>query len=62
MEYNQNEKELKYSHKPVTIDEVQTIMEQMKKYICKIKKKTEIGTGFFCYIPLEKKNPSFNNG
>ena len=55
MEYNQNEKELKYSHKPITIDEVQTIMEQMKKYICKIKTKSEIGTGFFCYIPMENK-------
>ena len=55
MDINQNEKELKYSHKPINFEEMKIISNQMNKYICKIRKNPEIGTGFFCTIPLEQK-------
>ena len=38
--------------KPVTYEGTQIIMEQMKKGICKIKNEQNIGTGFFCKVPL----------
>lgn len=55
MEFNENEKQIKYSHKPLTGNELKKIMDQMNKYICKIKTNSEIGTGFFCHIPLADK-------
>ena len=33
---------------PVTIDETELILNQMKNSICKIKTKNGDGTGFFC--------------
>ena len=56
MESNQNEKLTKFSHTPVIIDDLNIIIEQMNKYICKIKNNnSEKGTGFFCNIPFEDK-------
>ena len=40
---------------PITIEGTYTIIDQMKKYICKIYNKRCIGTGFFAYIPYEDK-------
>ena len=37
---------------PVSISGTRTILNQMIKCICKIKKQGETGTGFFCKIPF----------
>ena len=42
-----NEKELKDYPKPIFFEETKTILEQMKKNICKININGEKGTGFF---------------
>ena len=39
---------------PITIEQTKTILEQLKKCICKIKKVN--GTGFFCIIPCKENN------
>ena len=36
---------------PVTIDDTNKILNQLKKCICKIEKKRGKGTGFLCKIP-----------
>ena len=36
---------------PVTIENTNKILNQLKKCVCKIKTKYGNGTGFFCYIP-----------
>ena len=45
-----NEQILKYFPFPIKIEKINTIIEQMKNYICKIKNINGEGTGFFCYI------------
>ena len=37
-------------HKPIPLNGVKKIEEQMENCICKIKKNEEIGTGFICKI------------
>ena len=44
---------------PVSISGTRTILNQMIKCICKIKKQGETGTGFFCKIPFINYNKSF---
>ena len=39
---------------PVTIDETELILTQMKNSICKIKNKNGNGTGFFCKLSNKK--------
>jgi len=39
---------------PVTIDETELILKQMKNSICKIENKNGSGTGFFCQISNKK--------
>ena len=46
------EKKLKNSVEPVSISGTETILNQMKYYICKIKINAIYGTGFFCKIPF----------
>ena len=41
---------------PISYDCSLTIMEQMKRDICKIKIGPEQGTGFFCKIPFPDRN------
>ena len=45
------EKEIisKYSS-PISLDNTKIIMEQMERCICKIKRGTNIGTGFFAKL------------
>ena len=50
-----NESALDLYPKPVTVEGTNTILEQMKKCICKIENGNDKGTGFFCYIPFENK-------
>ena len=38
------------SSEPITIEETQKILEQMKNCICKIKSNEKYGTGFFCKL------------
>ena len=45
---------------PVTIDETELILKQMRYSICKIENKNGNGTGFFCKI-LNKKLLITNN-
>ena len=40
---------------PVTIDETNQILNQLKNCICQIENKNGKGTGFFCYIPYKNK-------
>ena len=40
----------------ISYDCTKTIIEQMEKYICKIKISETTGTGFFCKIPFPDKN------
>ncbi len=40
---------------PITIEKTAIILEQMKKFICKIKINDMKGTGFFCNIPYKDK-------
>ena len=49
----ETEKLLELYPLPVTIEGTNIILEQMKKYICKIENKNGNGTGFFCYIPYQ---------
>ena len=46
------EKKVKNSVEPVSISSTETILNQMKYYICKIKINAIYGTGFFCKIPF----------
>ena len=58
MEYAKKEMLLENYPLPLTIDETNLILEQMKHSICKIdKKKGGKGTGFFCNIPYNNKIP-----
>ena len=41
---------------PVTIQGIETTLDQMKYYICKIYNGGAIGTGFFCSIPFPDKS------
>ena len=53
MEYNIDEKYIKGSPNPITIEGTKRIFYQMENCICKIYKKNGInGTGFFCKIPF----------
>ena len=45
------EKNINNSVLPINISGMEKIIDQMKKYICKIHKKGEKSTGFFCKIP-----------
>ena len=47
------EKILDYCPLPITTNKTSTILEQMKKCICKIINRNGRGTGFFCYIPCD---------
>ena len=38
---------------PVIIDETTQIINQLKKFLCKIENDKGKGTGFFCYIPYK---------
>ena len=50
------EKYLNYHCDSISIDQMETILEQMKKNICRIKcKGGGYGTGFFCLIPFPDK-------
>ena len=44
------------SIEPLTIETTKNIIKQMKHCICKIKNGDKLGTGFFCYIPLDENN------
>ena len=50
------EKIIKSSVIPITIENTENILNQMKNSICKIEYKNNNGTGFFCKIPFGKKN------
>ena len=43
---------------PASIEDTNEILKQMKKCICKINNKKGKGTGFFCWIPYQKKKYS----
>ena len=45
---------LKYSVAPITIETSKKIIKQMKHCICKITNEEKNGTGFLCFIPLDK--------
>ena len=49
------EKYINNSIIPITLKSTETILNQMKNSICKIKKDNTIGTGFFCTIPYKSK-------
>ena len=51
----EEEKKIKNSPDYVTISGTQTILNQMKNSICKIKINNTNGTGFFCKIHYENK-------
>ena len=51
----EEEKKIKNSPDYVSISGMQTILNQMKNSICKIKINNINGTGFFCKIPYENK-------
>ena len=55
MEQIEKEKLLEEYPLPVTIDETNQILNQLKKCICKIENEKGNGTGFFCYIPYNNK-------
>ena len=50
----EQEDKLKDSIEPVNIEGTKKILDQLMNYICKIKVKGRIGTGFFCKIPFKK--------
>ena len=51
------EKRIINTPEPITLKVTETIVEQMKKNICKIcNEDGSKGTGFFCKIPIEKNN------
>ncbi len=52
MENIKKEKYIKNSPEPLSIDAIEKILEQMKKYVCKIYNGKE-GTGFFIKIPYK---------
>lgn len=41
------------------LNQIEKIMSQMKKSICRIQKDYRIGTGFFCFIPFPDKKSKF---
>ena len=49
----ENEKMIKNSPDPVTIQATKTILNQTMNCICKIKINATNGTGFFCQIPFK---------
>ena len=51
----EEEKKIKNMPDPVTISGTETILNQMKNYICKIKINKTNGTGFFCTINYKNK-------
>ena len=51
MEEINEEKDLKKSIIPISIEQTEKIVTQMKKSVCKIYKEGN-GTGFFCKFPL----------
>ena len=55
MAHIEKEKLLEKYPLPVTIDETNQILNQLKSCICKIENKKGNGTGFFCYIPYQDK-------
>ena len=50
------EKIIKNSVSPITIENIENIIKQMKNCICKIEYKNSKGTGFFMKIPFGNKN------
>ena len=61
MENIQLEVEIKDSPIPISINETEKILFQMKNCICKIYgNRGQIGTGFFCKIPFPNKYNLFN--
>ena len=48
------ENKLKNSIEPVNIEGTKKILDQLMKYICKMKVNGGFGTGFFCKIPIQK--------
>ena len=56
MEEIVKEKSIDNYPSPVTIEGTNTILNQLKTYICKIENKNGNGTGFFCCIPYKNKN------
>ena len=56
MEEINKEKKIEYNIKPLSVKGTETILEQMKKCVCKINVKEGInGTGFFCNISYKNK-------
>ena len=51
-----NEKKIVNYPEYINIQGTETILEQMKKCICKIYEGKSCGTGFFCIIPYQNKN------
>ena len=49
----EKEKKIRNMPEPVSISGTETILNQMKNCICKIKINQTYGTGFFCKIPYE---------
>ena len=54
----ENEKKIRNMPYPVSMSGTETILNQMKNCICKIKINQAYGTGFFCKIPY--KNETMN--
>ena len=52
----EEEKYINESPIPVSIKNMEKIIEQMKKCVCKIKKNNKNGTGFFAIIPYKSKS------
>ena len=50
------EKKIKSSINPLSIENIECILKQMKSSICKIEYKNNKGTGFFFKLPFENKN------
>ena len=57
MDNSIQEKFIEKSPIPITIENTEKILNQMKKNVCKIiKRDGKRGTGFFCRIPFPDKN------
>jgi len=55
-----NEAHIKSNHPSISLEELNKILDQMNKSICKIDQGDILGTGFFCNIPISIQNQCIN--
>ena len=55
-----NEAHIKSNHPSISLEELNKILDQMNKSICKIDQGDIFGTGFFCNIPISIQNQCIN--